>query len=377
MFIDTQKRVLPYRAGLWMLVSLLWLASVTITQAQQDGDLETYTWLQEGLTIDYPQEWVVDVDAAYFGVTNGELRIDFYPSDFLPTPPSSMRDILSLMVRNMRTRGEIPTGDTPQALTVGGFAAERLNYASDAFDGFYLAVATPNNQFWLVDAYRQRRPMDGIAEQTVLEIIDTMRFLPSAQLFDEGSLSLQNYAATPELILRELEQARIIEPDGFMIFQEAFLLGELMPGGLVDDQFGSDVVMGALVAFDRTPESGDTALCALIGRASDNSLRNGEGTFLLVALRDEAGTGSILFEEFNEADEDRGRQIVYRSGIDTRETIHLMVIVQNGEVAVFVNGQQLDDPQPLLVTTNNQRSWAGFALSPGCVMSNVWAYDLP
>lgn len=351
----------------------LLLIGVT-TQAQ--AETTAYTWPPAGLTITYPAAgWVVDVDATYFGVTDGELRIDFYPDSFLPIQPQSTRDILSLMTRNMRARGETPTSDGALFLRVGGFPAERINYTSDTYDGFYLAVEA-NDTFWLIDAYRQDRRMDGVSEDTVLAIIDTLQFLPAIERYNAGNFVLENYAFSRQLVIRELEQARIIPTGGTPIFEQDLAVGTLSQGGLIDDYFGADLVMGAFIAFDRLPQSGEPALCSLIGRASDESLTNNQGTFLLAALAEQNGAGSILSLEFDEADNSASSSR-YGSGLDTTTTLHLLLVVQDGTKTVFANGRQLDTPQPLTITTDNQRSWAGYTLEPGCVMSNIWAHELP
>ncbi len=380
----------------YLLNSLLFLALLfgfgASVQAQ-DTLAETYTTHDGTFRLRYPSDWSVD-EAALSIVSldrDGGLitimtpaTLDFIGGSLLDA--KSAKEVMSAFIASAGpgfTFGEpvkvvLPSG------TVGYRAALTVNNetGNSVAEGFALTVPVSADAFAII--YGIPTGMDEadlkMLVYQVAESFEVGEFvvpgavtgnLPSLRLIGAGG-SADDWRPA----IAELRRLDLVPAGGEAVFGEDMRIYGLQPGLYIDPDSSSeyqDFAMAALISL-RVIQPDDLVLCGLMTRVTQTKADN-LNTFLVVAAT-ESNTILVMNRYTPAAD-----PFVYETGpvaANFHDPQHLLYIVRDNELTVFVNGEAVIEALPLpIMPPSTEPVLAGVNLDRDCVMTGIWAYGLP
>ncbi|MBZ0302549.1 MAG: hypothetical protein K8J31_22580, partial [Anaerolineae bacterium] len=261
------------------------------------------------------------------------------------------------------------------------FAATTLPDATSAF----IMVVELDEGFALVLAIDQSDDPAAF-EQTVIAIAQSFEVgtfaragdptgqLPILALYQPGNDEVEWSDA-----IAELERLDLIPPGGALLYNQSVLIGAVQDGLIFNpdsawDQV--DVVMAGRISL-RPKEDADFAICGLVSRTTGPAT-DVLSDFLIVGPTSD---GRIVALE-NDASANERHLIERASPVDFHDPQHILYLVRQNRLTVFVNGEALIEDWPLQLpgpddATLYETVRVGTQLDPGCVMTGVWAYGLP
>jgi hypothetical protein len=172
--------------------------------------------------------------------------------------------------------------------------------------------------------------------------------------------------------IAELERLDLIPEEGTLLLNEPMLFSALESGLIVYEESASEYsefVMAGLISL-RPLNEGDFVFCGLTTFLSGD--KDDPSGFLMVGPTSE---DEIVVLE-SHASSDEPHFIRRESPVDFYSPNHVLYIVRNQQVTVFVNGEAIIEHWPISFEPE-QTVYAGTNMEPGCVMTSVWAYGLP
>jgi hypothetical protein len=339
-------------------ICLLLLALPSFAQ-----DTQTAEWGDLGLEVEFSEDWEADEDSddALLVLFNGDLGIYFY------TPWEDYDDAEE--VAEIITDTDGFEFDDIIEIEVMGEEAFQVPYTSEDLSGFSV-VFEFNGEVLVLDALVADDSLSSRDEETLMEVVDTIR--PSEANSSGGGDTIESAAdedSTGEDIVDELIDLGLVGDDGDFLFEEDEVIDDTQ---LPESYEGGNIALGALISWEAVEDDEeDYRYCALAAQTSTDDYANEEGTSLIVAL----GSDNLgLIAEFDLEDSDNSLFGDFDADIDVEDQNHLLMIVSDDELSVFVNGEQVVEGWELDITAGDDELFAGFFSDLGCDMQNVWAY---
>jgi hypothetical protein len=364
------------------LTTLALLAGMRV-QAQPDLTEEFIT--NDGsFRFNYPQGWDAEErsDGGLLLNQEGIGTILIFPPELLENggfiPTRSAVTLLDAFIE--RGSGDF-TFEEPEA--VEGLSAARADFEIhiesfiETTSSFALAIYSDELATMLL-CYGEEIDPDEL-EQLVFAIAQTMEVGTFAHVGDvSGDLPVLTDYATGDTedegadAIAELERLELIPEGGTLLLNEPLLFSALESGILVDEESASEYsefVMAGLISL-RPIEEGDFVFCGLITFVTGNT--DDPSAFLMVGPTSE---DEIIVLESHASDPEP-HFIRRESPVDFYAPNHVLYIIRDQKVTVFVNGEALIENWPISFEPE-QTVYTGTNMERGCVMTGVWTYGLP
>ncbi|MEO0564418.1 MAG: SH3 domain-containing protein, partial [Chloroflexota bacterium] len=133
-----------------------------------------------------------------------------------------------------------------------------------------------------------------------------------------------------------------------------------------------DVVMAAEIDYTATTNPGDPEFCAILAGVQSDATGS-SNTFIEVGFSSEQTFYIVdLFEgDLNFVEE-------MAQGVDLRQPQHVLVIIQNGLVTVYLNGELLAEELEVIRRSGSYGvSLVGRSSAASCIGNNIWVYQAP
>jgi hypothetical protein len=342
-------------------------------------DTETAEWGNFGLLFDYPSDWEMDdsgesallvlcefeCDEVFSG--GGGMAIYFYE----PRTEDSAEEAIEALVGD-ELNDDFDFGDIEET-EIMGLEAFMVSYESDGFSGFSLAFDY-DGEVLLLDAGVADDNLSNREEDTLLEIVNTMHEGEGNNNTSNGGGDVietaQDEDASGEDIVEELIDLGLVSEDGDFLFEE----DEIDEGvfDFAEGYEGGNVVMAGWLSIELAEDDEDYRYCTFIAKSTTDDPEDSEGVMLIVGFD---SIGDLMAYEYDIEDEDNSSFEDFDAGVDADEENHVLMIVQDDELSVFVNGEEIVSGWELIATAGDDELFTGFVVGDGCSMTNVWAYS--
>lgn len=325
---------------------------------------ETVEWGDLGIVIDVPDDWGYDDSGenALLVVYNDTVAIYMYePRD----ARNAERAIDQLIDNNAGTEFEF---EDPFEIELMGEEAWRVDYTSPGFTGFSIAFEFDDNVL-LLDAGVFDDRLRSRDEDDLLEVIATLR--PADE--DSGSSGGDVIETAADLeagddIVDELIDLDLVGDDGDFIFEEDEI--EEDTEDLPESYEGGNIAIGAVISYEQ-PDDDEYYVCGFLAQSTTDDMNEEEGALLITALdRD----GFLVTFDLDIADIEGSNFEAHEADFDIEDENHLLMLVENDEVAVYINGELVLEGWELDFSAGDDERFAGFIADMGCTMTDVWAY---
>jgi hypothetical protein len=367
-----------------LLLMVILLLTVPLLSAQeQETEEQVFVNAEGTFRLHYPVRWEIRERP------DGAILLDTRTASLVITPPDLLETLFTL-----------PTGDNPKeeliaALagafdenfsfeageSVEGLDAVRADFASttlpDATAAFIMAVQV-DDTFTLVLAIERGDDPDAF-EDEVIAIAHTFEIGTFARPGDPtGNLPILIHHHSDDIAdaIAELQTLMLVSEGGEVIYDHDILMSGMQEGFTIDPNSASgydSVAMAGRISL-RPLQEGAFAICGLVSRAS-GSASDDLSDFLIVGP---TADGRMIALE-NDASADERHLIERESPVDFHDPQHVLYIVREKRLTVFVNGEALIEDWPLRLPDEGddvsyETLYIGANLDPGCVMTGVWAY---
>lgn len=353
----------------------------------QDDLTQVFTTSDGSFQLSLPDDWtaaeqpdgslIVRGDAIRLLISPPNVLVDVGLLDEInPSPETLMDDFMAL------TGEQFEYQEITEFELDSGQKALRSDFTSDS-EGFasvtaaFLVAVEVNDTFVLVAALGEGVNAETL-ETAAYTIAGTFRYGEFARPGEvTGELpTLQHYIGEDldsgwEEAVTELESLGLISEGGELVFAEEWLVTAMNPGLSIDEDSASshrNFVIAALISF--RPEDGN-AVCGLLARVTlgeDDDL----ASFVFVGVT----PNDSLFVLESGGDEEP-RVFEAETGVRFHDPQHLLAIVRDDHLTVFVNGEGVIENWPLERAVAADDVLVGTNLESSCVMTSVWAYGFP
>ena len=339
-------------------------------------------WGDTGLQIEYTDAWDVDTESedAPLILWDGNIAIYFYEE----VRASSVEDYLEDLIDD--NSDEFEFGEIEETDLFDGEAL-RVDFVSDVVAGFSLVVEY-DGQILPIDAYVEDDRLSRNEEQLILEVLSTLQPIDSGRQSggtrgeprditggtrDTGDgLVLEDAFDDAADAIAELEDLGLISGEGTLLFEEDMLVSALNATEMPETYEGGNIVMSALVSWRRVEgDDGEYYVCGLIAQSPTDDLDATKGALLIVAFDSDSDVAMV---ELDLANFDNSVFDYAEPDINIHDPQHILMIVQDDVLTVFVNGEMVVEGNELELATGDDEFFAGYVLDNGCVMTGVWAY---
>jgi hypothetical protein len=358
---------------------------------QDEGIAE---WGDTGLQVEVTDDWDVDTESedAPLILWDGNIAIYFYEA----VRADSVEEYLENLIDN--NSDDFEFGEIEETDLFDGEAL-RVDFVSDVVAGFSIVVEY-DGQILPIDAYVEDDRLSRSEEETILEVLSTLQPIDSANQRDTRSeprggtvrggsseggnnessttgtgdaLVLEDAFGDAEDAIAELEDLGLISDEGTLLFEEEMMGSALNSTEMPETYEGGNIVMAALISW-RPVEGvdGEYFVCGLIAQSPTDDMDSTKGAMLIVGFDSDSAVAMV---EFDLADVDNSIFDVAETEVNIHDPQHILMIVQDDTLMVFVNGELLVEDNTLEMTTGTDEFFAGYLLDPGCVMTGVWAYS--
>lgn len=361
------------------------LLAVGILPLIAQEDLDTLYVAKDGsYEIYHPESWDVDDSSEGFTAILGELEGElitftiFSPDTivFYTLGADSAEDVIN----NLIDDSDIDfIEDDAEAVELDkrDAAIAPADFTIDT--GFAVVIQMDNDDYGMVIVIGSDDVLGDNAD-FIMDMISTYNSSTQAPSRskddDETPSSLENYDLDWQDAVEELQDLGLIGTGGSLVFLEnsAFFTGQgyfFTPLGRSNPY--ADIVMAAEIEFTNSTLA-EYEECSLLARLVDSGGQT-VNTYLQVGIDNEA----FVFYFDTEGDEDTQIYEFTETNLDLKNPIHLLFILQDEMLTVYVNGELTFDK----VETNDERSGTyGIALlgkgrDARCDGSNIWVYQSP
>jgi len=339
---------------------------------------ETVEWGNFGLEIDVPDGWEIDDsgEVAPLAIYNDDLGMFFYA----PWEDTEDFEEAAQIILDDTDNENIDFEDEPVEIEIMGDDALMLPYTSDSWSGF-LALFPFDGQVFILDAFVAD---DSISDSEVEELMEIVQSIQPAEGTDddggdnddggEPSGDVIETAAdedsSGEDIVAELVDLELVSDDGDFLFEE----DEIDEGifDFAEGYEGGKLAMGAWLSIEAAEDDEDYRFCTLVAQSTIDDPEEEEGTMLITGFD---STGFLVVYEYDVEDNDNSVFEVFDPGVDTEDENHFLMIVQDDELNVYVNGELIVEGWELDTAAGDDELFTGFVVGDGCSMTNVWAYS--
>lgn len=247
-----------------------------------------------------------------------------------------------------------------------------------------ILVMTLANSYVMVDIAADDLASKDL-ELTITELVDTFTINEAAlrvQLLADRLATLNDDRLTLngpwEEAIATLAEHGFIATGGRRVLAEDMLMSAFDEGANFDldsEHPAGDFVIAGTISW-RVMQEGDFVVCGLLSRITEldtDSLFDSD--FLMVAPTSD---DMVLIAE-NEGRAEEPRIVLEESPVDFTVPHHLLYIVRDQTLTIFVDGELLLENLSLTLPTDDndpryETVYAGTLLTTSCVMTNVWAY---
>jgi hypothetical protein len=327
-------------------------------------DTETAEWGDTGIFVDYPDDWESDDSGenAALVIFSDELVMLFYePWTGYDDPVEAIEAI------SENADYEFEDIEDFEILGEDGF---RINYANDDYAGFAVSFDF-DGDILVLEGFAIDDRLSSSNEDAILEIIDSLHTDGDSDPVSGDGETIESATdedSTGEEIVDELIDLDLVEDGGDFLFEEDEIVDET---DLPETYEGGNIAMGALISWEAVDDDEEYRFCTLIAQSSSDDFSDEEGTALVVGF----GSDSlVLAAEFDLEDFDNSIIETFETEIDVEDQNHLLMIVSDDELSVYVNGELVVEGWELDLTAGDDEFFTGYISDLGCEMQSVWSY---
>lgn len=324
-------------------------------------DSNVANWVTVGLSVAYPEGWEATErydDNTALVLTDGFVSMWFY---YPRSGDTALEELENLIEENP----DFEWGDIAEVNGLDGFYS--ANFDAEDISGFSTTLSF-DGQVLLVDTFAAS-PLSKTDIATAMEILGGMEI--SGEI-PASSDALGSVFGTAEEQITELIELGLVSDDGSLLFAED-MLGMQEDDTAINQAYDSEnIAMGALISWRAVGDDSEYRICGLVAESDADSFSDSRGDMLVVGFDSDNDVATL---EFDIANGDNSTYDYTRSGVDIYDPQHLLFIVNDDRLTVYVNGEIVVEDWELTITTDNKSLFAGYVLDLGCVMTDVWAYS--
>ena len=354
------------------LVVLLVLLVISPLAVAQEPLSETFTSPDGGLTLQYPTNWSVEIDENNVIILSlrRARRLRSTIQIFLPPLIDQIgfgeETDPALLVEQVGMALASTDGGEMNQVDIGDKKGATYAYVNNNNENALLVSLPFDDQLAMLSVTTVDDNLEEMGE-LVLEIAMTFAQPPAAVQ------TIQNYDATWQEAVAELEELGLIATGGELIFQEnrAFFCGQgNWFTALAERAPRTDVVLAGTLAFQPGSTS-ELETCTLLSRiATDNE---GNATrFLDIGIDNEGGAFYL------DRDEETSSDFTSLSNFGDADSHRFLIIALDDQLSVFIDGQSVFEAASI----SKRAGTYGVALRGRgpealCEATNIWAYEAP
>jgi len=325
-------------------------------------------WTPAKLQIATPEGWQASNDDrnSSLTITNEPYEIVFY---ILPDNTSTPRAELEAFIESAGGGG-VEFGEINEIELLGD-EAFRFDFTSSFRSGFIIGFVYDDEIIVITAGVNADEMTD--TDQAILDgiINDIQPFTP----LQTPDIEVEGYDGSPKDVAAELVALGVIPDTGKeVMFTEAMVFAALNGVDFTYAYQGAGIVMGATISWQPVEGVDETlTMCSLITQSTVSSAVSLRDTDTLLITGFDSDSNVLVLEVNSDINQPVGPRR-YETNIDIADLTHLLVVVNNGKLAAFVNGQLEVYDYPILTPDADQTIFAGYLLNDGCVMTDIWGY---
>jgi hypothetical protein len=250
------------------------------------------------------------------------------------------------------------------------------NFLGDGHSGVVLMLVQPDDNIFFIGTVENEQITDQQREEllAIVRGVEVVEIDPDSQTTDMTDSTDYNPDAD-ELIAQLTEQGLLPEGEGEFIFTEEVAISSMTPVQFNAPYDDPIIVISASISW-RPVEWDDTnyGSCILITQADMSS----DGNLADLSHILFAGLNSdnyFVVTDISPTTAQAPENVAFETDANIYHPVHLLVIINDDQLTAFVDGQLVTENFEVTPPENNP-SYAGYYLFPGCVMSNIWGYAL-